>query len=98
MSMQSQVAVVTARRPVLVVVSRSVLAEAGADVVAAARRLDRLETLASESERIVPVECDVSVEGGPRTLVATTIERFGRIDVCVNNAGSRRRTLRGRPI
>ena len=64
----------------------TVLADSGAQVVAAARRLDRLVEVA-EGRRIEPVQCDVTDDDDRERLVATTLERFGRIDVCVNNAG-----------
>jgi NAD(P)-dependent dehydrogenase (short-subunit alcohol dehydrogenase family) len=66
----------------------AVLAGAGAKVVAAARRLDRLEELAASDAAIHPVACDVTDDDDRRRLVATTLERFGRIDVLVNNAGA----------
>lgn len=65
----------------------SVLASAGAQVVASARRLERLEELARSNPAIHPVPGDVAEEEDRAQLVATTIDRFGRIDVCVNNAG-----------
>jgi NAD(P)-dependent dehydrogenase (short-subunit alcohol dehydrogenase family) len=64
-----------------------VLRAAGADVVAAGRRADRLDRLAGEVEGVVACPCDVCDEGDLQRLVATTMERFGRIDVVVNNAG-----------
>jgi NAD(P)-dependent dehydrogenase (short-subunit alcohol dehydrogenase family) len=64
-----------------------VLAAAGANVVAAARRSDPLEQLAEENPRIRPLVCDVTEPEGPRQLVAAALESFGRVDVCVNNAG-----------
>jgi hypothetical protein len=64
-----------------------VLAAAGARVVAAARRADRLQRLAAEVESIEPCECDVSMDEDLERLVAFTLERFGQIDVVVNNAG-----------
>src|SRR5262249_48305771 len=64
-----------------------VLQAAGASVVIAARRLDRLEALANGSETMLPVQCDVSVPDDVDGLVRTTVERFGRIDIVVNNAG-----------
>jgi len=63
-----------------------VLAAAGAQVVAAARRPDRLEALAEECGAVA-VRCDVTEASDVERLVATTIERFGRVDVLVNNAG-----------
>jgi NAD(P)-dependent dehydrogenase (short-subunit alcohol dehydrogenase family) len=64
-----------------------VLADAGAQVVAAARRLDRLEDLAGEGDRIHPFQMDVTDAEGRELLVAHTIERHGTVDILVNNAG-----------
>jgi NAD(P)-dependent dehydrogenase (short-subunit alcohol dehydrogenase family) len=63
------------------------LAGAGATVVAGARRLDRLEVLAKEEERIVPVQCDVTSAEDRSRLVEVASGITGRVDVLVNNAG-----------
>ena len=65
----------------------TVLAAAGAQVIAAARRVDRLEALAAEHEGIHPVRCDVAAEADREALVAAAVERTGRLDILVNNAG-----------
>ena len=62
-------------------------ADAGAIVIAAARRLDALEQLGQSSDSIHPLRCDVTDDDDRRRLVETTIERFGQIDVLLNNAG-----------
>jgi NAD(P)-dependent dehydrogenase (short-subunit alcohol dehydrogenase family) len=65
-----------------------VLEAAGANVVASARRLDRLEKLAAElGSGVVPVMADVAVDEDCERLVETAIHRFGQVDVLVNNAG-----------
>jgi NAD(P)-dependent dehydrogenase (short-subunit alcohol dehydrogenase family) len=64
-----------------------VLHAAGSTVVLAARRIDRLEALAAELPGSVAVACDVSVDADLERLAGSTIERFGTIDVLVNNAG-----------
>jgi NAD(P)-dependent dehydrogenase (short-subunit alcohol dehydrogenase family) len=65
-----------------------VLHAAGATVVAAARRTDRLEALAADlGDRLVPMTCDVSVDADCERLVADSIALEGRLDVLVNNAG-----------
>src|SRR5690606_37819292 len=64
-----------------------VLAAAGAQVVAAARRADRLEALAATDARIVPVRADVADATGREQLVADAEAALGRIDILVNNAG-----------
>lgn len=63
------------------------LAANGATVIAAARRLERLEALAGEIDGVVPMRCDVTEEADLEAIVAAAIERFGRLDVVVNNAG-----------
>src|SRR4051794_21289566 len=64
-----------------------VLSAAGAQVVGAARRAERLERLAGEVDGLVPVTCDVTVDADLERLVAPPLQRLGRIDVLVNNAG-----------
>ncbi len=63
----------------------------GAKVVLAARRLDRLQVLAHEinsnGAQTLVVQTDVSRLADIQRLVEKTIERFGRIDVLINNAG-----------
>ena len=64
----------------------------GARVVLAARRVDKLESLAQEitsmgtgAEALV-VQADLSKLEDIQSLITQTIEKFGRIDVLVNNA------------
>ncbi|HTN26078.1 MAG TPA: SDR family NAD(P)-dependent oxidoreductase [Solirubrobacteraceae bacterium] len=67
------------------------LARHGAAVAIAARRKERLDALASEIEAAggtaLAIEADVTDEAQARALVATTVERLGRLDTVVNNAG-----------
>lgn len=63
------------------------LSDAGATVVAAARRADRLASLAADLPGLVPVECDVTVPADRERLVSVASEINGGVDVLVNNAG-----------
>jgi len=65
-----------------------VLHAAGATVVMAARRMDRLEALAATLPGSTALSCDVADPEDCKALVANTIERCGRVDVLVNNAGT----------
>ncbi len=57
-------------------------------MVVGARRKERLEALEAEVPgRIVAVEMDVRSPDDSRRLVATAVERFGRLDALVANAG-----------
>ncbi|HEY1917225.1 MAG TPA: SDR family NAD(P)-dependent oxidoreductase [Streptosporangiaceae bacterium] len=59
----------------------------GADPVLAARRADRLRALSEELGGAHAVETDVTDHEAVRRLAAVTLERHGRIDGLVNNAG-----------
>lgn len=65
------------------------LGEAGARVVLGARRTDRLDALVAEigEDRAVAVEVDVRDPEQCRELVRQGVERFGRLDSVVANAG-----------
>jgi NADP-dependent 3-hydroxy acid dehydrogenase YdfG len=62
---------------------------AGAKLSLAARRIDRLVTLENElgGTDILSVETDVSKEEDCRQLILKTVEKYGQIDVLINNAG-----------
>jgi 7-alpha-hydroxysteroid dehydrogenase len=67
------------------------LAEAGADVVLAARTESDLEEVAelvrATGRRALVVPTDVTERVALEHLVATTVEELGRLDIAVNNAG-----------
>lgn len=65
----------------------------GAKVVLAARRVDKLEALANEiggmgtGAEVLVVQADLSKLEDIQSLIQKTLDKFGRIDVLVNNAG-----------
>lgn len=66
-------------------------AKEGAKVVATARRMNKLEELAKEaadfSGEVFPLQGDISKDEDIENMVKTTMDKYGRIDVLVNNAG-----------
>jgi len=64
-----------------------VLHAAGATVVVAARRKERLDALVQELPGSLAVACDLAVEAQRVNLVGEAVARFGRVDILVNNAG-----------
>jgi NADP-dependent 3-hydroxy acid dehydrogenase YdfG len=63
----------------------------GCKVVLAARRRERLESIAGEIRAwggdVLPVVTDVTQHDQIQAMVESTIDRFGRIDILFNNAG-----------
>lgn len=60
---------------------------AGASLVLAARRLERLENLADDLQNAVAVQADFSTDEAAPACVEAALSQFGAIDVVVNNAG-----------
>ncbi len=89
--LDGRVAVVTGASSGLGVVFAEGLAEAGAKVVIAARRRQRLEARAKRLEasgaEVLVQTCDVSEAEDVDRMVAAVLERFGAVDVLVSNAG-----------
>ncbi len=65
-----------------------VLHGAGATLVIAARRVDRLAALATDLPGTMALRCDVGDTADCERLIHAVIEQHGRIDVLVNNAGT----------
>ncbi len=65
---------------------------AGFCLVLAGRRRERLEQTAAElgenEHEILPVVCDVAIEASVQALFAAVLEKFSRLDLLFNNAGT----------
>ena len=89
--LDDKVVVVTGASSGLGVAFAQAFAEAGADVVLGARRVDRLpETgrlVEAAGRRYAHLQTDVTDPAQCDALVHKAIEAFGRVDVLVNNAG-----------
>jgi NAD(P)-dependent dehydrogenase (short-subunit alcohol dehydrogenase family) len=89
--LDGRTAVITGASSGLGLVMAEALAAAGANVVVAARRAERIEELArsiaAAGGKALAVPCDVCSEPDVDRLVAATLERFGSLDVLVANAG-----------
>jgi len=87
-SLQDQVVAITGASAGIGRATARELLDAGARVVLGARRRDRLQALEQEfPERAVAVDMDVRVPTDSERLVSTALQRFGRLDALVANAG-----------
>jgi len=90
-SLSGQVAIVTGAGRGIGAQTAKTYAEAGADVVLAARTKDQLDAVADAvrgfGRRALVIPCDVNDNEAVEDLVAQTMAEFGRVDVVVNNAG-----------
>ena len=89
--LDDRVVIVTGASSGLGVAFAKAFAEAGADVVLAARRVDKLADTAAlvraTGRRALPVATDIADPDQCTALVDAAMTEFGRVDVLVNNAG-----------
>ncbi len=93
---QGKVMIITGASSGIGLASARLFASLGARLALAARRLDKLreETVGIlPEEDILYVRTDVTVEEDCRNLIERTVEKFGRIDILINNAGISMRAL-----
>jgi len=91
-NVKGQTAIVTGASSGLGVTFAEALAECGANVILAARRIERLEEFADTLVRkygakAIPVKTDVSQESDVLGMVKVAVEQFGSLEILVNNAG-----------
>jgi NAD(P)-dependent dehydrogenase (short-subunit alcohol dehydrogenase family) len=94
--LDNKIAIVTGGGRGIGAATARLFVEEGAKVVIAARSVDELRSVCSDtcSDRILGVPADVSDESQVGVLFAETKRKFGNIDILVNNAG----VIRVRPI
>jgi 2-deoxy-D-gluconate 3-dehydrogenase len=71
--------------------------EQGGSVVLAARTKSKLDSAVAEiasigaSDRVLAVECDVTDRTSIQAALDAAVEKFGGVDIVVNNAGTNKR-------
>ncbi|KWK59909.1 oxidoreductase [Burkholderia ubonensis] len=75
-----------ASRGIGALIAEAALADGNA-VVAAGRRVPAIVERLGDSVALLPVELDVTDEAQAKAAVQAAVEKFGRVDVLVNNAG-----------
>ena len=91
--LKGQVAIVTGCSTGLGVQMAKALANQGANIVAVARRQNLIEEVAKEIADTYGVEtlavpCDITSTETVESMVDAVLEKFGRIDILINNAGT----------
>ncbi|MGC8963159.1 MAG: SDR family NAD(P)-dependent oxidoreductase [Candidatus Bipolaricaulaceae bacterium] len=95
MKLEGQVALVTGGGRGIGKAVALALAKEGADVIVCGRTMDQLHRVAEEirgmGRRSLPIECDVSSLADVKRMFAQIEQRFGRLEILINNAGIIRR-------
>ena len=91
--LKGQVAIVTGCSTGLGVQMAKALANQGAAIVPVARRQEMIEKVAKEINEefgveTFPVKCDITSTEQVEAMVDKVLEKFGRIDILINNAGT----------
>ncbi len=93
-SLKDRVVVVTGASSGLGLQMAQGFAKQGADLVIMARRLERLEKIASDFRangvNCLPIQCDVTNTEQINRAAELTLKEYGKVDVLVNNAGASR--------
>ena len=87
MDIQNKVAVVTGASEGIGLELAKALAKKGASVVLAARSADKLKALEKEIPNSIAVPTDMRKPSDISNLIEKTVEKFGRVDILINNAG-----------
>lgn len=89
--LSGKVAVITGASSGLGADAARAYAAQGADVALLARRKEKLDAVAKEIEttgrKTIAVPCDVSKESDVKSAVEQVLQKFGKIDILLNNAG-----------
>ena len=92
-NLKGQVALVTGCSGGLGVQMAKALANQGCNIVAVARRQDKLDEVVKEIKDefgvdALAIKCDITDTDNVNEAVAKAVEHFGRIDILINNAGT----------
>jgi NAD(P)-dependent dehydrogenase (short-subunit alcohol dehydrogenase family) len=85
-----KVAIITGAGSGIGLATAKILASEGFAIVGVGRSKDKLATLEAEignPEQVLSISADVTDPAAPKAIVQQTLDRFGRIDALVNNAG-----------
>lgn len=95
--MQNKVAIITGASSGIGKACAEHFGKCGYKVVIAARNKDNLQSihisLSSKGVDVLAVTADVSIEHDCRNIIEETVNKYGRIDVLINNAGISMRAL-----
>jgi NADP-dependent 3-hydroxy acid dehydrogenase YdfG len=90
-NIEGKIVVITGASSGLGEAAARMLSAEGATVILGARRSDRIQTVAKELEekgaKALALRTDVTIADQVKKLVDSAVEKYGRVDVIINNAG-----------
>ena len=96
--LSGKIAVVTGASSGLGIQMATAFAKQGANLAIRARRIERLEELASKlrseyNVKVLPIKCDVTVTEEIDAAAVAVEQEYGRVDILLNCAGAAKTTL-----
>ena len=90
MDVQGKVVIITGASMGIGAATAQVFAEAGAKLVLAARSVDKLDAVAAglpDGTETLTVPTDMTDQAQVQALIKAARQRFGQVDILINNAG-----------
>jgi short-subunit dehydrogenase len=87
MEIKNKIVIITGASQGIGLATAKILAHDGATVVLAARSVDTLKTLEKEIPDSFAIPTDMRDPASIKNLIVKTVEKYGRVDILINNAG-----------
>ena len=87
LKLEGKVAIITGGSRGIGFAIAKAFSENGANVIITSKNSQQLENSANQLNNTIPISADIRKEDDVRKVIEKTIEKFGKLDILINNAG-----------